>query len=139
MKYVDVIDVRSELKAFGYSPNDDDDIMIRGAIDRVIAKVKSFTNLRRLPDKLKPTVISMACGEFLYVKKITGGLREGAYGSVSGSLKFRDRVTQWTEGDSSVSLTAAGKDDEANFDKFIDNLRKGDYRILEHFRVLDWR
>lgn len=139
MKYIDIQDVRSELKAYGYSPVDTDDVIIRGCIDRVIAKVKSFTNLRKLPDKLKPTVLSMCCGEFLYFKKISGGLREGAYGNKTGSLNFRDRVTQWTEGDSSVSLTAAGKDDEAMFNDFIDELRKGDYRILEHFRVLDWR
>lgn len=138
---LDWIDIRAELPAYGYTPNENEDkIMIRSCIDVVISKLKSFTNCPVLSEKLKPEAIKMVCGEFLYRKKITGQLYESSTTDGKGSgLNFPARVTQWSEGDTSVSLTAAGKTDEADFLAYLDKIRRGDPWVLEHFRKLDWR
>lgn len=135
---IDYTDIRAELPGYGYKFDEEQDrIMARSCIDTVISRVKSFTNCRVLSEKLRPELIKMACGEFLYRKKITGQLSNEANGA--NGIAFPHRVTQWSEGDTSVSLTAAGKNDEANFDAYIDKLRRGDPWVLEHFRQLDWR
>lgn len=136
--YIDWQDIRAELPAYGFKPVEERDrVMVRSCIDTVISKLKSFTNCPVLPEKLKPEAIKMVCGEFLYRKKVTGQLTvEGENGT---GISFPHRVTQWSEGDTSVSFTAAGKNDEANFDAYIDKLRRGDPWVLEHFRQLDWR
>lgn len=138
---LDWIDIRAELPAYGYTPNEGTDrIMVRSCIDVVISRLKSFTNCPKLSEKLKPEAIKMVCGEFLYRKKITGQLYgSSSDGNAGGGLNFPGRVTQWSEGDTSVSLTAAGKNDEADFIAFLDKMRHGDPWVLEHFRRLDWR
>lgn len=131
---VDVQDVLSELPAYGYEPTDKDRIMARAALDRATSRIKSFTNLPKLPKKIRPELIKMAVGEFLYYKKITGGLT-----GENADVNFPLLYTQFTEGDTSVSITPSGKNDESNFDEFLNYLRMGDPYVLEHFRVLDWR
>lgn len=136
---IDYNDIRGELMGYGYIANEDDKIMVRSCIDTVISKLKSFTNCRVLSEKLKPEAVKMVCGEFLYRKKLTGQLYSADNNSGGGGINFPNRVTQFSEGDTSISMTAAGKNDEANFDAYIDKLRRGDPWVLEHFRQLDWR
>lgn len=130
---VTVQTIKEELPAFSYQPDERDDIMIRHAIDRVTRRVLAFTNQTTLPIGLREEIISMAVGEFLFLKKTTGGLRDGDKGIV-----FPNVIKQFTEGDTNVSANAQGKNDEANFENMIDKMRFGDPYILEHYRRLHW-
>lgn len=125
--------VRDYLPAYGYTPTEDDKIMIQHALERAIERALAFTNQKKLPDGLKYEVIQMAVGEFLFLKKSIGGLRDG-----EGGIKFPTVIKQFTEGDTNVSANDQGKNDEANFEKMIDDMRFGNPWILEHYRRLHW-
>lgn len=132
---IDWTDLRGELAGYGYVFNEEKDmVMARSCLDVTISRIKSFTNCPTLSEKIRPELLRMACGEFLYRKKITGQLNNPESG-----INFPHRVTQWSEGDTSISLTAAGKTEEADFTAYLDKIRKGDPWVLEHFRQLDWR
>ena len=125
--------VRDYLPAYGYEPNENDRIMITHALERAIERALAFTNQKTLPDGLRYEVIQMAVGEFLFMKKVTGGLRDGDNGIV-----FPDVIKQFTEGDTNVSANAQGKNDEANFEEMVNRMRYGDPIVLEHYRRLHW-
>lgn len=125
--------VKEELPAYSYQPDERDDIMIRHAIDRVTRRALAFTNQTTLPIGLREEIISMAVGEFLFLKKTTGGLRDGDRG-----IQFPNVIKQFTEGDTNVSANAQGKNDEALFEDMINKMRFGDPYVLEHYRRLHW-
>ena len=127
--------VMEYLPAFGYTVRDErqDTIMMRHALERAIERALTFCNQKKIPKGLEYEIINMAVGEFLYIKKITGGLRDPECG-----IEFPDVIKQFTEGDTNVSANAASKNDEANFEKMIDDMRHGDPYVLEHYRRLHW-
>lgn len=127
---ISVESVKELLPSLGYEPSAKDSPAIRFALERAMIHVKDFCNISYIPDDLVPEVINMACGEFLYQKVMTGTADDGG-------LKFPSRVSQITEGDTSVSFSGAGKDQE-NYLNFLDQLRRGDPYILEHNRVVQW-
>lgn len=130
---VTVQSVREYLPAFGYTPDDDDDIIIRHAIERVIARLHAYTNQCVLPAPIKYEAINMSVAEFLFIKKTTGNLQNG-----EGGISFPNIVRQFTEGDTNLSANMAGKDDEAMFNDWLEKTRHGDPYILEHYRRLHW-
>lgn len=125
--------VRDYLPAYGYQPDERDYIMIQHALERAIERALAFTNQKTLPNGLRYEVIQMAVGEFLYLKKVTGGLSDGEHGIV-----FPDVIKQFTEGDTNISANAQGKNDEANFEDMVNRMRYGDPIVLEHYRRLHW-
>lgn len=125
--------VMNYLPAYGYQKQDGDDLFMRHAIERVMMRIRTYTNQPCVPKELKLEAINMAIGEFLFIKKSTGHLLDGENGIV-----FPNVIKQFTEGDTNVSANAKGKDDEANFNKWVDQLRMGDPFVLEHFRRLHW-
>lgn len=127
---ITVEDVKSVLPSYRYNPIPSDNIIIQRCLERTIFHTKSFCNIKKIPKELEPEVVRMACGEFLYEKKKSGGLADGG-------IEFPKRLAQVTEGDTSLSFTGAGKED-TDFDDFIDDLRRGDIHILEHFRRVHW-
>ena len=129
---VDVQSVKEYLPAFGYTPKDSDTIMIRHAIERVILRLKAYTNQVTLPNELKYEAINMAIGEFLFIKKSTGNLDD------EDGISFKDIVRQFTEGDTNMSANMAGKDDETIFNEWLEKTRHGNPYILEHYRRLHW-
>lgn len=128
---ISVADVKDLLPAFGYTPKlNKDDKLIEICIDRVLLRVRAFTHLTIIPDELCPEVIRMITGEFLYTKKTLGGLEDGG-------ISFPRKVSQITEGDTSLSLSGVTKPED-DFDAMVDTLRRGDPHILEHWRALHW-
>lgn len=127
--------VMDYLPAFGYTVKDErnDTIVMNHALERAIQRALTFTNQKTIPKGLEYEIINMAVGEFLYIKKITGGLRDGENG-----LVFPNVIKQFTEGDTNVSANAQGKNDEANFENMIERMRYGDPFVLEHYRRLHW-
>lgn len=130
---LDVDTVRLQLPAYGYTPDDNDRVMIKSALQTSIHRALTLTNQKKLPDGLKYEVLKMAIGEFLFLKKITGGLEDGSHG-----IKFKARITQFTEGDTNVSATDKGKNDEAIFEDWLNRMRYGDPWVFEHYRILPW-
>ena len=123
------------LPAYGYQATSKDDVMLRMAWQKARVRVENFCNIKEIPDELQLEVANMAIGEFLYTKKSIGALDETV---AEGTLKFPSKVTQFTEGDTSMSMTASGKNDETLFEDMIDNMRKGNIWVLEHYRRLHW-
>lgn len=133
MIVLDVNTVRLQLPAYGYTPDEGDEVMIKSALQTSIQRAMTLTNQKKMPDGLKYEVLKMAIGEFLFIKKVTGGLEDGSHG-----IKFKARITQFTEGDTNVSATDRGKNDEQNFEDWLDRMRFGDPWVLEHYRKLHW-
>ncbi len=129
---VDVQSVREYLLAYGYTPKDSDNIIIRHAIERVIVRLHAYTNQTVLPLELKYEAINMAIGEFLFIKKSTGNLDS------EDGIGFKNIVRQFTEGDTNLSANMAGKDDETIFNEWVNKQRHGNPYILEHYRRLHW-
>lgn len=131
---IDVQSVRDILPAFGYEDvTSNDEILIRHAIERVILRLKAYTNQTVLPKGLKYEAINMSVAEFLFIKKQSGNLQDGEHG-----ITFPNVIKQFTEGDTNVSANMAGKDDEAMFNNWIEKQRHGDPVIIEHYRRLHW-
>lgn len=127
---ISVAEIKKLLLSFGYTAQQKDEALIELAIERVWISVKAFTHLKHIPDELKPEMMSMIVGEFLYAKKNLGGLEEGG-------IVFPKRVSQITEGDTSLSISNIGKTED-DFDDMIDALRHGNPHVLEHWRALHW-
>lgn len=125
--------VRDYLPAYGYTPKDEDKIMITHALERAIERALAFTNQKKLPEGLKYEVIQMAVGEFLFLKKSIGGFNDSDEGIV-----FPDLIKQFTEGDTNVSANSHGANNEKNFETMVNNMRFGDPIVLEHYRRLHW-
>lgn len=127
------------LPAYGYKAVETDNIMLRMAWQKALIRVKSFCNIDSVPDELQLEVANMAIGEFFHAKKACGELTIGNGGDDGDNVFAKlGRVTQFTEGDTSISLNPAGLNDEALFEGMIERMRRGDLYILEHFRRLHW-
>lgn len=122
-----------QLPVYGYTPEESEKPMIKSALQTSIHRALTFTNQRTLPDGLKYEVLKMSIGEFLYIKKITGGLDDGSHG-----IAFKAHIRQFTEGDTNVSANDKGRNDETMFEDWINSMRYGDPWVLEHYRKIHW-
>lgn len=127
---IKVEDVKRLLPSYGYTPSSEDETLIRLSIDTVKHRVLSFINNHFIYPELRTEVLRMCIGEFLYQKKCIGGLDEGG-------LSFPDRISQVTEGDTSVSFAKTEREEQV-FEDMVEKMRWGDYRVLEHFRKVHW-
>lgn len=128
---ISVADIKEQLPLYGYTPTEKDSPLIRQCTEHVILRVKSYINHNRIYPELESEVIRMCVGEFLYQKKRSpDGLQDGG-------IVFPKRLAQITEGDTSLSYTRSDLE-ESNFDDMINEMRYGDYFILEHFRKVHW-
>lgn len=127
---IKVEEVKRLLPLYGYTPTSVDEPLIKISIETAKTRVLSFINNHYIYPELRLEVCKMAVGEFLYQKKCIGGLGDGG-------LVFPDRVSQVTEGDTSVSF-AKTEIETLSFDSMLDKMRFGDYRVLEHFRKVHW-
>lgn len=130
---LDIDTIKMRLRAYGYESDDRDNLMVQSALETAIHRALSLTNQRKMPRGLEFEVVRMAVGEFLYMKKMTGGLEDGSHG-----ISFKPRITQFTEGDTNISATDKGKNDESNFERWLEGMRMGDPSVLEHFRRIHW-
>lgn len=124
------------LPAYNYKPVESDRVMLRWAWQNAVHRVKEFCNIRSIPDDLYMEIAKMAIGDFLKSKKSMGQLNFDS--DAEGGIRFPHRVTQFTEGDTSLSMTPSGKNDEANFDDMVDKMSRGNPWVLEHHRRLHW-
>lgn len=118
------------LPSFGYTRTEKDTGLLKLAIDTVVERVKAYTNQRQIPDGLIPEMLMMIIGEFLYIKKQFGGLDEGG-------ITFPTRITQYTEGDTSISFGKTDKT-ESDFDDTLNYMRYGNPSVIEHYRRIHW-
>lgn len=130
---LDVDTIYRHLPSYGYTPTDKDRLMIQNALEISIHRALSFTNQKKMPKGLEYEVVNMAVAEFLYMKKITGGLDDGENG-----IGFKAHITQFTEGDTNLSAADKGKNNESNFEDWVGHARFGNPYVLEHFRRLHW-
>lgn len=130
---IDASAVRKLIKALtGYEATDDDGFLIELAIEDRTNYVLSVCNRDDIPARLKPQLLKMIVGEFLYQKKSVGGSE--SLGMDPGAL-----VSSITEDDETVSFAVSGEQSgEAALDAYINRLRRGNPVALAEFRRLKW-
>lgn len=129
---LDVEVVKALLPTFGYEPTDKDTTSIMIALDRVVRRLEDYLNRKDFPPHVVDEAYRMAVAEFLITKKLSPNQDE------ENPFRFPDKITQLTEGDTSVSMTMSGKNDEADFLNELQDMRRGDPYILEHYRKVHW-
>lgn len=103
--------------------------------------IREFCNIKTIPAELKHPAIEMICGDFLYFKKLSGGLvgadGEPLYESDRGetSVKVGNITVNF---ESSNSYT--GLSDEAQFDNEIAEMRdrRRWKKLLMKYRKIKW-
>lgn len=130
---LDVEIVKELLPSYGYTPKTEDNALIAFVADRAVRRVEDYLNRKDIPQHLDGEIIRIAIGEFLYTKKLAGGLDPD-----NMDLKFPSKITQLTEGDTSTSITMGGKNDEERYNDLLDEMRRIDPYIFEHYRKVHW-
>ncbi len=107
----------------GYQLTDDDEGLIAIIEQQESRHILNYTNLETIPDGLKPTLMAMAAGDFLTVRKA----------KILGADNLQV-ITSIKEGDVQVNL--GGTSNEARLDSLIDELKRE--RDLQCYRKLAW-
>lgn len=131
---IGVKEVKRRVKALtGYSPGPEDEPLLELAIEDRVAFVLAYCNRRDIPKLLRPQLLRMIAGEFLYRKK-------SLYGADALGFDVLPFVTSIKDDETSVTFGGDGGTDspEAALDKYIDWLRRGDAVTLQEFRRLKW-
>lgn len=122
---IELNDVTTRLKTFGYDATEEDAVLIVYLISSVEKEILNFTNLDEVPEGLKYEWIDAVCGEFLKLafsaKKLDG------LDQIVKSIK---------EGDTTVTL-AEGMSAESQFLGCVKALRLNKGAMVRH-RVLTW-
>lgn len=122
---INISDVTTRLKTFGYDAIENDIALIEYLIASVEQEILNFTNLEEVPEGLKYEWIDAVCGEFLKL----------AFGSKK--LEGLDQIVKSIkEGDTTVTL-AEGMSTESQFLSCIKALRLNKGAMVRH-RVLTW-
>lgn len=131
MKDSEIFDKVTELlPSFGYKYTTKDSALLRLCISTIIERLKAYTNQREIPDGLYFELYKMVIGEFFYNKKQFGGLEDGG-------ISFPSKISQYTEGDTSISFSKVDKA-ENDFDAAVNEMRFGNPSVIEHYRRLHW-
>ena len=126
--------VKKRLEGFGYSPSDEDNALLEFCIKRVGDDIRNFCNIPEstdIPKELSSVVTDRVCGEFLFVKRISGQLKFGDLDISAAAVK------QIVEGDVSVSFCESSSNGE-RLDGLIDRLISCGERELVRFRRIRW-
>ena len=119
--------VIERLGAVGYTVMDEDKPLICILINRVSQKIKNDCNVDDVPDGLIHVAVDMVIGEFLLIKRSTGGL---------DGFDVAHAVSAIKQGDTNVSFAVGG--DTITFDGLVDHLINGGRSQLSAFRRLRW-
>lgn len=119
------------LKAIGYEATPEDDWMINFSTEKATHWVLTGCNLKEIPIALHEVAVQRAAGEFLMVKKASGGLTGIDMSAPAKEIK---------EGDMSISFAfgAGSLTPEQRLDAAIAFFLKGDNGQFAVFRRLRW-
>ena len=120
--------IKERLEGLGYAFSDDDSSLLEFCIKSVEYGIRNYCNIPQsdeLPSALSPIIVDRVCGEFLYVKRM------------SGQLDISAAVKQIVEGDVSVSFSDSSSDGD-RLDGLIDRLINCGERELVRFRRIRW-
>ena len=125
---------KERLEGLGYKASDEDNALLESCIRRVEDSIRNFCNIPQsdaFPKELSSIEIDRVCGEFLFVKRISGQLRFGDLDISSAAVK------QIVEGDVSVSFYDSSSDGKG-LDGLIDKLIHCGEKELVRFRRIRW-
>lgn len=122
-----VIEVLTALGVTGAA----DDPLLDVVISNVQWRIKNLTNQKEVPNGLESMAVSMAVGEYLNMKKATGGL-EG--------FDLEAAVKQIQEGDTNISFAIGegSSTPEQRLNSLIDYLINGRMGEIYRYRRLVW-
>ncbi len=129
---IDVQDVITQLKAYGYNSTDDDTLSIRLAIEKAEEYIKNFCHLKEIPVELYNIAVEIAAGNILKTKLSIGE-------NVNDLIDMEAcNIASITEGDVSVSYNSGSDNNNVSwYTAFIDSLISRDNDLM-HFRKLRW-
>ena len=119
---------KARLEELGYAPSDEDNALLEICRQRVEDSIRNLCNIPEsdnIPKALSSVVIERVCGEFLFVKRM------------SGQLDISPAVKQIVEGDVSVSFSESSSDGERLYG-LIDRLIHSGEKELVRFRRIRW-
>lgn len=119
------------LKAIGYEVSPEDDWMIDFSAEKATNWVLTGCNLTEIPIALHEVAVQRAAGEFLMVKKASGGLTGIDMSAPAKEIK---------EGDMSISFAfgAGSLTPEQRLDAAIAFFLRGDDGMFSAYRKLRW-
>ena len=126
--------LKERLKGLGYAASDGDNAMLEFCRQSVEERIRNFCNIPEgddIPKELSSVVTDRVCGEFLFVKRMSGQLKLGELDISSAAVK------QIVEGDVSVSFSESSSDGD-RLDGLIDRLIHSGERELVGFRRIRW-
>ena len=129
---MDANTILEALKSYGYVTPEgaDDTTLVFMLISDVNQYIKHYCNVNEVPECLEHVVISMVCGKFLQLKKVTGQLTQIQLDGVLKSVRDGDTTVEYN-----VSYLA---DPEATFTAFVDKMINGHESELISHRRLTW-
>jgi len=119
--------ITERLRALGYKVTEADDWLIDFLISSVTQTIKNECNIDAVPDGLRHVAIDMVTGEFLRVKKASGGLEDFDMTTAVQNIRL---------GDAKVGFSV--DDDALTLDGLIQHLIEGNRSQLTAFRRLRW-
>ena len=125
---------KDRLKGLGYEASDEDNALLEFCRQSVEERIRNICNIPEgddIPRDLSCVVIDRVCGEFLFVKRMSGQLKLGELDISSAAVK------QIVEGDVSVSFYDNSSDGE-RLDGLIDRLMSRGEKELVRFRRIRW-
>lgn len=108
-----------------------DDPLLDMIISNVQWRIKNLTNLRKVPKGLESMAVSMAVGEYLNMKKVSGQLDGFDLDAAIKQIQEGDTNTVFAIGDGSSTP-------EQRLDALISYLINGRTREFYRFRRLVW-
>ena len=125
---------KARLEALGYAVSDDDNALLDICRQRVEDSIRNLCNIPEndnIPKALFSIVTDRVCGEFLFLKRISGKLKLGDLDISAAAVK------QIVEGDVSVSFAGSSSDGE-RLDGLIDRLIHCGEKELVRSRRIRW-
>ena len=127
---MDITEIKTRLKSFGYEFVDGDEIAIEYAEGKAIQYIKHFCNISEIPECLDYVLMDIICGEFLQLKRNTGQLT---------SIQTDATVKSIQDGDTRVEYNVSYQTDPNGvFNEFVKSLINGHNEELLRHRRLVW-
>lgn len=134
MDTTELLDMAKErVEAFGYEMQEGDEFALIFAYKKIEDEIKTFCNIKTVPEELERIIVDMTVGEFLLSKKTF------APDSLTG-IDLDNAVKQIELGDTNVSFAvgAGSQTPEQRLDSFIDCLRHPPRGQFIAHRKLRW-
>ena len=116
------------LGELGLAPPAEDESLLEALLERAKGALLARTGQKTLPKELKGTVVDMAAGEYLLLRKKSGGL---------SGFDQEYAIRQMSQGDTSITYAVEGRG-LSPLEALIEGLRRPPEALVQKWRRLRW-